>query len=1068
MVLQEDGPISLEDVQNEFGGDDPINFNEYYPNAYTGYPGHEDDLLLWLKFDTSIVQDSSSYNHSISKFTGTTPTLDGVDNKKGDSHLKISANTGYVINQSTKYVIPEGTAELSVCFWMRNSDTDGKLFRYRGSLLAFGNYNNAVCSFDMTNITSIYTTPLVHSEWKHYVFTVIVANGDSSTKVYIDGIDNTNSWTKSTNTGRATGFTNSVAESSGTKFGLFFNHYYYAGDYGQYFQGDVDDFRIYNKALSPTEVQHVIGYTTPLSSENLQLLIEKNTDPIDLSTFYRLGKLTFEYPPYPMIDNYDSGMYTSASSILNNWSDRQPYIAFNKQTSSQWTSQLNVYDATTGAYNIYSRGLTDIYGTKHFGEWIQIRFLNKICMNYCLIYPAAGYSSRSAKDGVILGTNTGTTSGTDGTWVVISSFNDKSYADNVGTKIDIDTGGVEYKYYAIVGKVVLSYLAISQIKFFSTTTPTINTNGLEFLIDPMSASSYVNTAYRIYNLLNGEEMATLAGTYVLDKYISGYVTYVPLHVKGIRLFNESTSSTSNPAKVDVIKTINITTVSIWLYIHSIPTTAYILDSRTGMPGGYIYSGGTGSDWASGKLYVNGGSQQSILWSNVNTTGVWRNITFVANNPGFDSMNLFSRYTNGAGLNVTFGPIMIYNREISEEENRQNYNYYCEAFGLIKAYFTINTNGLEFYIDTMRSSSYSGSGNTIYNLLNSAETATLGGTYSLDTSLSGVRGIRLSNTSGTRTSNVSRVNVNKNINITTVSIWLYIHSTPTTVYILDSRTGMTGGWIYNGGPGSSWATGKLYVNGGNQQSILWSNMNTTGVWRNITFVANNPGFDSMTLFSRYSNNEGLNVTFGPIMIYNRELSEEENRQNYNYYCETFGLSKASFEYPPMALTSNNSNGYICTRSTFYSTGWDAWKAFNKVIGGEGYHSAANTYNTSTGSYISNKNLTDTTSSSHYGEWLQLKLPVAKQMVYCTIAPRTNYTNRAPRSGLIMGSNAGVNGSWVVLTNFSNKSYSNNVETEIMIDSNQPYLYYVLVCKTLIPHSSSSNTLNISELKYFAHH
>jgi hypothetical protein len=169
---------------------------------------------------------------------------------------------------------------------------------------------------------------------------------------------------------------------------------------------------------------------------------------------------------------------------------------------------------------------------------------------------------------------------------------------------------------------------------------------------------------------------------------------------------------------------------------------------------------------------------------------------------------------------------------------------------------------------------------------------------------------------------------------------------------------------------------------------------------------------------------------------------------------------------MALTSNNSFGYICTKSSFFSTSWDGWKAFNKTIGNEGYHSAVGTYNTS-GSYISNKNLTDTTSSSHYGEWFQLQLPVAKQMVYCTVAPRTNFTTRAPRSGVIMGSNKGVNGSWVVLTNFSNKSYSNNAETEIMINSNQAYAYYVLLCKTLIP-NADSNTMNISEIKYFAHH
>lgn len=829
MVLQQDGPISLEDVQNEFGGDDPINFNEYYPNAYTGYPGHEDDLLGWYKFDGNL-NDSSGNNQHISS-TITTSTADFVKGSRSLYGTSTSA-TGNVgtINLSNR--------SFTITVWMKLNSLNGYFFsqgttystnkRLHIGIITSGVYTLAFYNNDL-NSTGSYTSDL--NKWIHLAFIVEKnSSGLSDRYIYRNGILIGSDFNRANFTGSGTLKINGYTTTTG-------------------FKGYIDDFRVYNRALSQTEVQHVMGYTTPLF-QNSQLLIKENTDPIDLSTFYGLSKLIFEYPPYPMTTHVDNGMYTGASTSYGWWTGQ--HYAFDKviADSNRWVTQDGTYDSTTGVYK-NSRGLTDIYGTKHFGEWIQIRFLNKNCMDHCLIYPVGVYPS--AKDGVILGTNKGTSIGTDGTWVVISSFYDKSYTANVGTKINIDTGGVEYKYYAVVGKVVLRNFSMTELKFFSTTP------------------------------------------------------------------------------------------------------------------------------------------------------------------------------------------------------------------------TINTNGLEFYIDTMSSSSYSGSGSTIYNLLNGAETATLAGTYSLDTSLSGVRGIRLSNTSGTMTSNVSRVNVNKTINITTVSIWLYIHSIPSSsVYILDSRTGMTGGWIKNGGAGSDWATGKLYINGGNQQSILWSDVNTTGVWRNITFVANNPGFDSMNLFSRYGNNEGLNVTFGPIMIYNRELSEKENRQNYNYYCEAFGLRKDTVEYPPMALTSNNSNGYICTRSSLYSSSWDAWKAFNKIIGGEGYHSSANTYRTSDGAYISNKFLIDITSSYHFGEWLQLQLPVAKQMVYCTLAPRTGFNYRCARSGVVMGSNTGVNGSWVLLTEFSNKSYSDGVETEIIIDSNEAYLYYVLLCKTVSTHSTSANTLNISEVKYFAHH
>ncbi len=37
MVLQSSGAISLNDIQNEFGGSNPIGINEYY-SAYSGIP----------------------------------------------------------------------------------------------------------------------------------------------------------------------------------------------------------------------------------------------------------------------------------------------------------------------------------------------------------------------------------------------------------------------------------------------------------------------------------------------------------------------------------------------------------------------------------------------------------------------------------------------------------------------------------------------------------------------------------------------------------------------------------------------------------------------------------------------------------------------------------------------------------------------------------------------------------------------------------------------------------------------------------------------------------------------
>ena len=198
--------------------------------------------------------------------------------------------------------------------------------------------------------------------------------------------------------------------------------------------------------------------------------------------------------------------------------------------------------------------------------------------------------------------------------------------------------------------------------------------------------------------------------------------------------------------------------------------------------------------------------------------------------------------------------------------------------------SIVTSGLTFAIDAANPRSYSGSGSTIKDVSGNGVSASLNGTYSFSNNT-----IRLVNTSATATSNVSYIQVGSLTNITTVSLWYYVNSTPSVRYLLDMRTGGANGWIYSAGAGSDWITGTLYVNGGTAQTIDWANIEPSiNVWRNITVIANTPATDDINLFSRYSNNEGYDVTFGAAYIYNRVLTETENRQNFNALRGRYGI------------------------------------------------------------------------------------------------------------------------------------------------------------------------------------
>lgn len=199
---------------------------------------------------------------------------------------------------------------------------------------------------------------------------------------------------------------------------------------------------------------------------------------------------------------------------------------------------------------------------------------------------------------------------------------------------------------------------------------------------------------------------------------------------------------------------------------------------------------------------------------------------------------------------------------------------------------ITTDGLVLALDAANPKSYPGSGATLYDMSGGGITSTLAGTYTY-TSTENVSCIRLTNSSSDPLVNVSRINCSSITTITTVSIWYYQHSALTFRYLLDSRDGGVGGYIYNGGFGPNWSTGTLYKNG-ISLAVSWANLETIGRWQNIVVIANTPMTDDITFFSRLSNDEGLDVSFSVINVYNRVLSSQEILQNYNGQKSRFNL------------------------------------------------------------------------------------------------------------------------------------------------------------------------------------
>jgi hypothetical protein len=304
-------------------------------------------------------------------------------------------------------------------------------------------------------------------------------------------------------------------------------------------------------------------------------------------------------------------------------------------------------------------------------------------------------------------------------------------------------------------------------------------------------------------------------------------------------------------------------------------------------GVYDYTGN------SHKLYINGAL---VNTGPVVTTGTFQNfasVPFIVS--GTDAV--FGGSGGGKTLDGDLGQNLIYNRALTAQEVLDNYNALRGRYSSSDEFTGKVVNGLVAYYDPAYSSSYSGVGATLYNLVDGVA-ATLNGTYSASTtpvgsSVAGNQTIRLTNSDLVAAgNNISHIQAPSFTNITTVSIWFYQHTyNGISRYILDGRTGGSEGWIYNGSIGSNWSTGIAYVNGGSSSGTpAWSNWggDQTGVWKNVTFIANTPFTDDINIFSRFTDNEGLDVTFGAILIYNRVLTQAENAQNFNALRGRYGI------------------------------------------------------------------------------------------------------------------------------------------------------------------------------------
>jgi len=451
--------------------------------------------------------------------------------------------------------------------------------------------------------------------------------------------------------------------------------------------------------------------------------------------------------------------------------------------------------------------------------------------------------------------------------------------------------------------------------------PTIVPDGLVMYMDITNSRSYSGSGNTVYNLVNGG----IAGTIVTG------ITYDNFSAKNLNFNGSSGYMFSNDTSMD-FSTSDFT----------IQTTLELNGLSNGFSSAYgtvICAGAALTNNSSILQFVGTATSHYAigLWHQPTTTTIGRNYNFQTNKiyniavvkntsqveffvdgasiGTTTSSNFFNFTANGFAigrwyfsgyeqyLKGNIYELKAYNRALSNQEIAQNYDAVKGRFVTPE---NIVTNGLILNLDSSKANSYSGVGNTIYDLSGFGNTGTLtnGPTFS------GLNGgaIVFDGSNDTIPFTISNFN-----NILSVEIWMKMTSftlgMPFGFYKYDVLS-------YNGAIGYNTSNSDMY----GLTSTQVTNLGLLNQWKHYIFemrsdvpYTNNKIYVngeiqtlSQILFSEISNLRNFNngsgkisgwladggynqsMDLGSFRIYNRALTQQEILQNYNATKSRFGL------------------------------------------------------------------------------------------------------------------------------------------------------------------------------------
>ena len=310
------------------------------------------NLEVWYKFDgniTNMLLDSSGKGRSL---TNNGATIDNANYKVGSGSVYLNGSSQYLdinssINPYTIWNSDNGGISFSVWFKIpATSATYSRIFSFGDGTIGSASANSIFCAKNSTNntlyfesrtnsVTSSFTTTqtYIDNNWHHLVLSISSAG---IWTLYIDSILVNN-----------TSFTDKVVPSGVTWTKRYIGRSEF--DAALYTTGNIDDFRIYNRVLTPAEVDTL--YRVPQNS--LKLLEFGDTfydDNTNLVSWYKF-------------DGNGNDMLTDSSGngyhLINNNNaifDNGNYRLGNGSVYFNGSSQYLDMSASINPYTIWNNG----------------------------------------------------------------------------------------------------------------------------------------------------------------------------------------------------------------------------------------------------------------------------------------------------------------------------------------------------------------------------------------------------------------------------------------------------------------------------------------------------------------------------------------------------------------------------------------------------------------------------------------------------------------------------------------------------------------------------------------